>query len=1472
MNYKRLSIISAFLLIGGSAQADILYWDSFDNDGLTTNAGIGGGAANRTIQGHSWTDDGNATFGTIGTSYTRRALLYSANTFQSDTGFTLTVKYTTGTIGKAAAHNFSFGLISTDTDISTYSGFNPFSADTGVYSIGANLTADAGEASRGLNFTDGSAVTTLDQSGTRAQFKAGESSEVTIEVGLDGYWCYRIDGEYEASGVFLDGFDFTKDYRIVVYGQDDHGGGKSIQSILLENGYAPGERAENIRSTWQGGQGSLDEIADFKTLDSSGIAFTDGAVLSAQHYAPHKLIESVALGLTVVGGDPIDAPVPTWGDISLDEPEDDTFLEEVLAVRAMGFQVGAYTNSENFVGSNSDYLQPFVDRWIDYCDTNAEVQDFIASQPFHTGVWNSTTGEYEVAYESDGVTETYPYRKYMFCYAEFVLKDYSLRYGKYIGSWVFDDGATMNQNGDNATSGLAEEQRIYQAYANAVRAGNPDIPVAYNNGRSTINYNSYPFAHATRFDDFSFGHAFGGNNNHASKTGSQFGSNYGHVTRMTETDGYIHEGGNWDWDDQIVGNFYSKLSTASWRYGTVQAWEQDDFNQWNLEAMQAGGRMIWDGSIPRSGPPLLGWAYTLLKNLDDYLAEFESPDTPNWARAYTVLPDAISGQAYYHVLVEGEDLWDPEGDKISSISAISSGYFSEVPSWLNISEDPNEPGQWILSGIPTEASATTLEFALEATEANGLSGSRTVELQVNESSSTLVDTGDGVPVWVSDPLPATQAFRYNEFSQTLIRGADFGDFDGDSLVITIESGERWLNLEEVAPDIWTLSGTPGSSDLGLDTVQLALSDGTQTVYTDLEITVTDTRFLTMERNSISGGANWTAVTSETEEGDLTYSNSGTNYSYRALTYSAETFQSDGGFTLTVNYTTGTVDASLAHNFSFGLISADSDLSTYDGYNAFLVETGVYSLGVNLTAVSGESTRGLNFTNGSTVTTLDQSGTNVEFVAGASTEVTLEVGINGAWSYSINGVEEASGVITEGFDLTKSYYVAFYGQDDNGNGKSVQSMALDLNEVPELGLVAEWSMDDGSGADVTDSSGQSFDATATNGTWVSGLEGGALDFNGSNSSVTLPAEAFAYVNDEVSFAFWQYGDNSQPNADTLLSAINSADERVLNLHLPWTNGTVYWDAGNDGSSYDRISKAASASEYKDQWNHWVFTKNANTGAMAIYLNGALWHSGTGMGKDMSGIATAILGNNIAGNAYDGILDEVQLYDVELSASEVFDLAYSYTTNNGTPKAWLVSNGIAPTNAGAVADTDGDGLVNWREYNNGTDPQVADNPAGIRVTEYYLTSGDFTGTSKALTLDQNLADDYFILVRGSRDGDGESMPDNDYVRVTGVPYGGSRYAGSMVGSGNNNLITLERSVSDFDWEGVVTVVECTNPSSPAGFDLIDIVSTEMVDDIGTDTCVAWSDINQVALFGGYRGGGVNYVGTPTRTYDNASAHIR
>jgi hypothetical protein len=161
-----------------------------------------------------------------------------------------------------------------------------------------------------------------------------------------------------------------------------------------------------------------------------------------------------------------------------------------------------------------------------------------------------------------------------------------------------------------------------------------------------------------------------------------------------------------------------------------------------------------------------------------------------------------------------------------------------------------------------------------------------------------------------------------------------------------------------------------------------------------------------------------------------------------------------------------------------------------------------------------------------------------------------------------------------------------------------------------------------------------------------------------------------IEDEITISFWQYGDPVfQPQNDYIFEGVNAAGQRVVSSHLPWSNGNVYWDAGNTGTSYDRIFKAATPGDYEGKWNHWAMTKNTNTGSMKMYLNGQLWYQESGKTKTMSGIVKFNIGANGLGTTfYDGFIDEFTIFNKELPDTIIqqymnrkIDPAHPYAAN-------------------------------------------------------------------------------------------------------------------------------------------------------------------------------------------------------------------
>ncbi len=139
--------------------------------------------------------------------------------------------------------------------------------------------------------------------------------------------------------------------------------------------------------------------------------------------------------------------------------------------------------------------------------------------------------------------------------------------------------------------------------------------------------------------------------------------------------------------------------------------------------------------------------------------------------------------------------------------------------------------------------------------------------------------------------------------------------------------------------------------------------------------------------------------------------------------------------------------------------------------------------------------------------------------------------------------------------------------------------------------------------------------------------------------------------DVTVAFWTKGNGNSGTNTSILEALDSLGNRVFNIHMPWSDNTIYFDAGS-GSGYDRISKLATASDIDNVWHHWAFVKKSSTGQMFIYRDGVVWHSGTGKTKPVGKIAKFILGANaFEGNFFKGDIDEFSVWSTAINAADI-----------------------------------------------------------------------------------------------------------------------------------------------------------------------------------------------------------------------------
>ena len=196
---------------------------------------------------------------------------------------------------------------------------------------------------------------------------------------------------------------------------------------------------------------------------------------------------------------------------------------------------------------------------------------------------------------------------------------------------------------------------------------------------------------------------------------------------------------------------------------------------------------------------------------------------------------------------------------------------------------------------------------------------------------------------------------------------------------------------------------------------------------------------------------------------------------------------------------------------------------------------------------------------------------------------------------------------------------------------------------------------GTGTTWADLSGNAYDTTLIGSPTYSA---GAIVFNASVTTqyANVPIAAIPSGGSQVSVCCWiNLGNPATPPAASVFSCSNSAGNRIINIHLPWNDSIVYWDAGNTGATYDRINTGILTLAQKTGWHHWAFTKNATAGTMAIYLDGASVVTGTGKTLTLDTVSTAIspcaIANFQGTSNWNGSVSSFEIYNVALTAAQV-----------------------------------------------------------------------------------------------------------------------------------------------------------------------------------------------------------------------------
>jgi hypothetical protein len=234
-------------------------------------------------------------------------------------------------------------------------------------------------------------------------------------------------------------------------------------------------------------------------------------------------------------------------------------------------------------------------------------------------------------------------------------------------------------------------------------------------------------------------------------------------------------------------------------------------------------------------------------------------------------------------------------------------------------------------------------------------------------------------------------------------------------------------------------------------------------------------------------------------------------------------------------------------------------------------------------------------------------------------------------------------------------------------------------------VARWN-----GENNTDDAIGSNNGIGSNLTYAPGQIGQGFLFNNSNSNIEVPNPGgFFNIVNQWRLEAWVQHFAASPDhrSNPIIWKVGNAGANNDTYYLAWGPGTVF-QAGLERASNDQDFKVNSASHSPNQFYHVVAVYDSPL--LRIYVNGAL------EGCDNFGSFAAYVGpyplkiGNIIGvghgseGAFNGILDELRIYDRPMSASEIlanFENEKSSGMVAGTPTASC-----------PFVDTDMDGIAN------------------------------------------------------------------------------------------------------------------------------------------------------------------------------------
>jgi hypothetical protein len=276
---------------------------------------------------------------------------------------------------------------------------------------------------------------------------------------------------------------------------------------------------------------------------------------------------------------------------------------------------------------------------------------------------------------------------------------------------------------------------------------------------------------------------------------------------------------------------------------------------------------------------------------------------------------------------------------------------------------------------------------------------------------------------------------------------------------------------------------------------------------------------------------------------------------------------------------------------------------------------------------------------------------IDVAAGATDDVGV-AGVQFLVDGAPQGAEDTSAPYSIAWDTRTAanggHALSASARDASGNQTTSASVSVTVSNAPPppAGLIAAYGFEEGVGTSIADATGKSHTGTLSGATWsAAGKNGKALSFDGINDWVTIADAHDLDLTNRMTLEAWVRaaslsGWNTvvmKEAAGKLVYALYAND----NAPRPAVTMAI--------AGIDRSATGASAVPL-NAWTHLAATYDGTT--LRLYVNGveALSRAQTG-NMTASTNPLRIGGNGVWNEYFNGLVDDVRIYDRALTAAEI-----------------------------------------------------------------------------------------------------------------------------------------------------------------------------------------------------------------------------